>query len=115
MVVVRSVFRFPNPVNDISARGVAAGTAIIGLACLVFGQPWLAVVLVVQFALRVATGPRFEPLALLVTRVITPALPFEAAPDAGATEALRAGDRPRGHEPGSGRVCSWLRRRWATD
>jgi Domain of unknown function (DUF4395) len=80
---MRSVFRFPNPVNDVSARGVAAGTALIGLACLVFGQPWLAAVLVVQFALRVATGPRFEPLALLVTRVITPALPFEARPTPG--------------------------------
>jgi hypothetical protein len=80
---MRSVFRFPNPVNDVSARGVAAGTALIGLACLVFGQPWMAAVLVVQFALRVATGPRFEPLALLVTRVITPALPFDARPTPG--------------------------------
>jgi hypothetical protein len=80
---VSSVFRFPNPVNDVSARGVAAGTALIGLACLVLHQPWLMVVLAVQFALRVATGPRFEPLALLVTKVVTPALPFEERPTPG--------------------------------
>ena len=71
------VFSFPNPVNEVSARGVAAGTALIGLACLVLRQPWIMVVLAVEFALRVAWGPRFEPLAALVTRVVTPALPFE--------------------------------------
>jgi len=70
------VFSFPNPVNDVSARGVAAGTALIGLACLVLRQPWIMVVLAVEFALRVAWGPRFEPLAALVTRVVTPALPY---------------------------------------
>ena len=80
---VRSFFRFPNPVNDVSARGVAAGTVLIGLTCLVFQQPWLMVVLAVQFALRVATGPRYEPLALLVTRVVTPALPFDERPTPG--------------------------------
>jgi hypothetical protein len=73
-----SVFSFPNPVNDVSARTVAAGTVLIGLACLVLRQPWLMVVLAVEFALRVAWGPRFEPLAAFVTRVVTPALPFEA-------------------------------------
>jgi len=80
---VRSAFHFPNPVNEVSARGVAAGTALIGLACLVFQQPWLMVVLAIQFALRVATGPRVEPLALLVTRVVTPALPFDERPTPG--------------------------------
>jgi hypothetical protein len=80
---VSSVFSFPNPVNDVSARGVAAGTLLIALACLVLHQPWLIVVLAVQFTLRVATGPRFEPLALFVTRVVTPALPFDERPTPG--------------------------------
>jgi hypothetical protein len=74
---VSSVFSFPNPVNEVSARGVAAGTALIGLACLITRQPWLMVVLAVEFALRVAWGPRFEPLALFVTRVVTPVLPID--------------------------------------
>ncbi len=41
------------------------------------------VVLAVQFTLRVATGPRYEPLALFVTRVVTPALPFDERPTPG--------------------------------
>ncbi len=80
---MRSPFSFPNPVNEVSARGVAAGTALIGLACLALRQPWLMVVLCVEFALRVAWGPRFEPLALFVTRVVTPALPFDERPTPG--------------------------------
>lgn len=81
--MVRSFFRFPNPVDDVSARGVAAGTLLIGVLCLVLRQPWLMVVLAVQFALRTATGPRFEPLALFVTRVVTPALPVDERPTPG--------------------------------
>jgi len=69
------LFRFPNPVNEISARLVAGGVLLLGLACLVFRQPWLMVVLAIGFLLRVAAGPRFDPLGLLVTRVITPRLP----------------------------------------
>jgi hypothetical protein len=80
---MRSPFSFPNPVNEVSARGVAAGTALIGVACLALRQPWLMVVLCAEFALRVAWGPRFEPLAMFVTRVVTPALPFEERPTPG--------------------------------
>ncbi len=80
---MRSVFSFPNPVNEVSARGVAAGTALIGLACLGFRVPALMVVLAAEFALRVAWGPRFEPLAALVTRVITPALGLDERPTPG--------------------------------
>ncbi len=78
-----SVFDFPNPVNDVSARLVAGGTLLIGVACLVFRQPWLMVLLAVEFVLRAATGPRFEPLALFVTRVVTPALPVAERPTPG--------------------------------
>jgi hypothetical protein len=77
VIHVGSPFRFPNPVNEVSARGVAAGTLLLGLLCLVFRQPWIMVVLAVEFVLRVAWGPKFEPLALLVTKVVTPALPFD--------------------------------------
>ncbi|MGZ4707978.1 MAG: DUF4395 domain-containing protein [Acidimicrobiales bacterium] len=70
------LFVFPNPVNEISARLVAGGVVVMGLACLVLRQPWLMVVLALGFLLRVAAGPRFDPLGLLVTRVITPRLPL---------------------------------------
>ena len=71
-----SPFSFPNPVNEVSARFVAGGVALIGLACLVFQAPWLMPVLAVGFVLRVAWGPRVDPLGLLVTRVIVPRLPI---------------------------------------
>jgi hypothetical protein len=72
---VSELFSFPNPVNEVSARLVAGGVVLLGLACLAFRQPWLMVVLALGFLLRVAAGPRFDPLGLLVTRVITPRLP----------------------------------------
>ena len=69
------LLRFPNPVNEVSARLVAGGVLLMGLACLAFQLPWLLPVMAAGFLLRVAAGPRFDPLGLLVTRVITPRLP----------------------------------------
>ena len=78
-----SLFRFPNPVNEVSARLVAGGVALIGLVCLGLRVPWLMPVLAVGFLLRVASGPRFDPLGLLVTRVIVPRLPLAERPTPG--------------------------------
>jgi hypothetical protein len=71
------LFRFPNPVNEVSARLVAAGVAVLGLLTIVVGEPWLLVALAYGFVARVLTGPTLSPLGLFVTRVLTPALPFE--------------------------------------
>jgi len=73
---MQSPFSFPNPVNEVSARFVAGGVVLIGLACLVFQAAWLMPVLAAGFLLRVAWGPRFDPLGLLVTRVLVPRLPI---------------------------------------
>ena len=67
-------FVFPNPVDEVSARLVAAGVVVMGTATLVSGQWWVLVPLVFGFVARVAAGPRFSPLGLLVTRVIRPRL-----------------------------------------
>jgi hypothetical protein len=85
------MFDFPNPVNEVSARLVAGGVAVLGLACLVLGLPWLAGVLAVGFLLRVMSGPRFDPWALLVTRVIVPRLPFAERPTAGPPKRFAQG------------------------
>lgn len=66
--------RFPNPVNEVAARLVAAGAALQAVAYLITGWPVLLVPLAVGFVLRVLTGPRLSPLALLVTRVVVPHL-----------------------------------------
>jgi hypothetical protein len=69
-----ALFGFPDPVNETSARLVAAGVVLQGVAFLVFREWWLLVPLAFGFVARVASGPRFSPLGRVVTGVITPAL-----------------------------------------
>ncbi len=65
-------FPFPHPVNETSARIVAAGVVVMSVAYAATGAAWLLVPLTYGFAARVTTGPAFSPLGLLATRVITP-------------------------------------------
>ena len=71
------LFRFPNPVNEVSARLVAGFVVVIALVALVFDQLWLILPLAYGFVARVLTGPTLSPLGQLVTRVITPNLPVD--------------------------------------
>jgi hypothetical protein len=71
-----SLISFPNPVNEVAARVTAGGVVVIGALALALQLPWLSLVLAVGFLLRVLSGPRFSPLALLATRVIVPRLPW---------------------------------------
>jgi len=73
---MRELFSFPNPVNEVSARLVAAGVVVLALVTIVFNLPWLTLLIAYGFLARVAAGPRLSPLGLLVTKVLTPALPF---------------------------------------
>ena len=68
---------FPNPVNELSARLVAGGVVAMALVTIVLDLEWMTAVLAYGFVARVLAGPRFSPLALLVTRVVTPSLPIE--------------------------------------
>jgi hypothetical protein len=78
-----SFISFPNPVNEVAARVIAAGVVLIGAIALASQLPWLSVVLAAGFMLRVLSGPRFSPLALLATRVVVPRLPWAPRPVAG--------------------------------
>lgn len=71
---MRSLFGFPNPVNEISARLVAGGVVIMCVAAIALDQKWLTLVIAYGFLARVLTGPKLSPLGQLVTRVITPRL-----------------------------------------
>jgi Domain of unknown function (DUF4395) len=71
------VLEFPNPVNETSARLVAGGVVAMVATTVVADQPWLMVPLTYGFAARVLSGPRFSPLAQLVTRVITPRIEID--------------------------------------
>lgn len=71
---MRALFRFPNPVNEVSARLVATGVVIMAVATIALDQPWVLVPLCYGFWARVLTGPTLSPLGQLVTRVVTPRL-----------------------------------------
>jgi hypothetical protein len=85
------LFRFPDPVNEVSARLVAAGVVCLTVLTLAVGQGWLLLVLAYGFVARVATGPSLSPLGQLVTRVVTPALPFESKPVPGPPKRFAQG------------------------
>ena len=68
---------FPDPVNEVSARLVAAGVVTMAVAAIALDWKWLTAVLAYGFVARVLTGPKASPLGQLVTRVVTPRLPFE--------------------------------------
>jgi hypothetical protein len=72
---MRRLCSFPDPVNETSARLVAAGVVVQALVFLVVREGWLLVPLVYGFLARVATGPSLSPLGQLVTRGIVPRLP----------------------------------------
>ncbi|HUJ92533.1 MAG TPA: DUF4395 domain-containing protein [Gaiellaceae bacterium] len=69
-----SLFSFPNPVNETSARIVAGSVAVLAVLAIAFQQGWLIPVLAYGFVARALTGPTLSPLGLLATRVVTPRL-----------------------------------------
>ena len=60
-------FGFPNPVNETSARLVAAGVVLQAVVYLVVQQWWVLIPLVYGFLARVLAGPRFSPLGQFVS------------------------------------------------
>lgn len=75
---MNTLFSFPNPVNEVSARLVAGGVLILAVLTIALDQPWLMIPLAYGFVARVLTGPTLSPLGQLVTRVLTPNLAFAA-------------------------------------
>ncbi len=59
---MRSLFRFPNPVNEVAARTVAAGVVVMAVVALAFDVPWLLIPIAYGFWARVLTGPTLSPL-----------------------------------------------------
>ncbi len=71
---VRQLFSFPNPVNEVAARTVAAGVVVMALAFVVTGWGWLLVPLAYGFVARVLTGPTLSPLGRVATQLVAPRL-----------------------------------------
>ena len=74
---MRKLIGFPNPVNEVSARLVATGVVAMAVTTVAFRLTWLLAVLFYGFVARVLTGPKLSPLGQLVTKQITPRLPFD--------------------------------------
>jgi MFS family permease len=77
-----ALISFPNPVNEVAARTVAAGVLVMSLGTLLlsFADPaflWFTVVIALGFVARVATGPKLSPLGQLATRVVAPRIGHE--------------------------------------
>ncbi|HWB67717.1 MAG TPA: DUF4395 domain-containing protein [Mycobacteriales bacterium] len=74
------MFEFPNPVNELAARTVAAGVLAMSVVILVLsltagaGWLWLLPIVVYGFFARVLTGPTLSPLGQIATRVVAPHL-----------------------------------------
>jgi len=88
---MRSLFSFPNPVNEVSARLVAAGVVLMSVLTIAFDLKWMTAVIAYGFVARVLTGPTLSPLGQLVTRVITPRLGLTARPVAGPPKRFAQG------------------------
>jgi hypothetical protein len=72
---MRELLSFPNPVNETSARTVAAVVAVLAVVAVAFQQGWLLPVLAYGFVARALTGPTLSPLGQIATRLVTPRLP----------------------------------------
>ena len=73
MNTIKALFSFPNPVNEISARLVAAMVAMLTIATLLTEHQFVAGFLLYGFIARVATGPTLSPMGLIATKIIVPA------------------------------------------
>ena len=79
----RALFSFPNPVNEVSARLVAAGVVLMCVLTIALDLRWATVVIAYGFVARVLSGPTLSPLGQFVTRVVTPRLGWRERPVAG--------------------------------
>jgi hypothetical protein len=78
--VFRSLFRYPDPVNENAARLIAAGVVALVVAYLFTGS-WIVLgFLAYGFVARVLTGPTFSPLAQIANRLLVPWFSMPAKP-----------------------------------
>jgi hypothetical protein len=88
---IATLFSFPNPVNEVSARLVAGGVVLMCVLTIGFDLKWATAVIAYGFIARVLTGPSLSPLGQLMTRVIAPRLPVAARPVAGPPKRFAQG------------------------
>ncbi len=88
---VQRLFSFPNPVNEVSARLVAAGVLVMCVLTISLNLRWATALIAYGFVARVLTGPKLSPLGQFVTRVVTPRLPLSERPVPGPPKRFAQG------------------------
>jgi len=83
--------RFPSVVDDVTVRLIAAVVLVLALVALDLQQWWIYAVLAVDFTLRAVFGPKVSPLAVVVQRLIRPAVKAPTRPTAGPPKRFAAG------------------------
>ncbi len=86
-----SLFAFPNPVDEVSARLVAAGVVVLSAAYVATGWWPLLAVLAYGFVARVLTGPTLSPWGQVVTRGLRPRLGIDPRPTPGPPKRFAQG------------------------
>jgi hypothetical protein len=89
--VATGLFSFPNPVNEVSARLVAAGVLALSVVELATRDRWLLVPLAYGFVARVLTGPTLSPLGRFITEIVVPRLRLPSRPVPGPPKRFAQG------------------------
>jgi hypothetical protein len=69
---IKRFFSFPNPVNAVASRLVAATVVLLSAIFLATGWSWLLVVIAYGFWARLLTGPKLSLAGFLSSKVIAP-------------------------------------------
>lgn len=88
---MRSIFSFPDPVNEVAARLVAGGVVLMTALYLATGWMPVLFILAYGFIARVLSGPRFSPLAQLALEVVIPRLSLAERPVPGPPKRFAQG------------------------
>jgi len=83
--------RYPRVVDDVTVRLIAAVVLVLALVALDLQQWWIYAVLALDFTLRTVFGPKASPLAIVVQRLIRPAVKAPKRPTAGPPKRFAAG------------------------
>ena len=80
--ILKSIFSFPETINEYAARIVAGFIVIMALAYLHSHNIYLLAFMAYGFLARVVAGPSLSPIALLVTKIIIPKMgnPYAECP-----------------------------------
>ena len=80
--ILKSIFSFPETINEFAARMVAGFIVILALIYLYSHNIYLLTFMVYGFLARVMAGPSLSPIALLVTKILIPKMgnPYAECP-----------------------------------